>query len=95
METRIQLDKYGECVAEALPWWASLANYDYNHLGRIWFCWSDKVVVTQFHISSQVITCAVQVPETSEQFICSAVYASNCEVERRRLWEELRGTQAS
>lgn len=95
LETRVQHDKYGDCMAAALPGWASLANYDYHRLGRIWFCWSDKAVVTKLHMSSQVITCAVQIPETREQFICSAVYASNCEVERRLLWEELRGTRAA
>ena len=95
LETRVQLENYGECAAEALHGWATMANYEYNPLGRIWFCWSDRVVATRLHISSQVITCAIQIPETSEQFICSAVYASNCEVERRGLWEDLRGTQAA
>ena len=47
------------------------------------------------HKSSQAITCAVQIPETKEQFICSAVYASNFEVERRELWEDMRGTLAA
>ncbi|KAH0941015.1 hypothetical protein HID58_000652, partial [Brassica napus] len=75
--------------------WASIANYEFNPLGRIWFCWSERAVVTKLHSSAQVITCAVQIPESREQFICSAVYASNCEVERRSLWEDLRGTQAA
>ena len=95
LETRVQQEKYGDCLGAALPGWASMANYDFNPLGRIWFCWSDRVVVTRLHISSQIITCVVQIPETGEQFICSAVYASNCEVERRSLWEDLRGTQAA
>lgn len=95
LETRVQQDKYGDCLAAALPGWSSMANYEYNSLGRIWFCWSDKVVVTKLHISSQVITCAVQSPETGEKFICSAAYASNCEVERRILWDDLRGTKAA
>ena len=95
LETRVQHEKYGECMASALPEWASLANYDYHPLGRIWFCWSDKVIVTKLHMSDQIITCAVQVFETGEQFICSAVYASNSEAERRRLWDEIRGTQAA
>lgn len=95
LETRVQEDKYGVCVSAALPSWASIVNYEYHALGRIWFCWSEKVTVTKQHMSDQVITCAVQVLETGEQFVCSAVYASNCEMERRRLWEELRGTKAA
>lgn len=46
-------------------------------------------------MSSQIITCAIQIPETREQFICSAVYASNCMIERRQLWEALRGTRTA
>lgn len=71
LETRVQQDNYGVCLADALPGWASMANYEYNQLGCIWFCWSDKVVATRLHISSQVISYAIQIPETWEQFICS------------------------
>ncbi|XP_018473790.2 uncharacterized protein LOC108845015 [Raphanus sativus] len=95
LETRVQAGNFRGCMEAALPGWAAMANYNFNLLGRIWFCWSDKVVVTRLHSSSQVITCAIQIPETREQFICSAVYASNNEVERRALWADLRGTQAA
>lgn len=74
---------------------ATLTNYGHHHLGRIWFCWSDRVVVTQLHMSSQIITCAVQIPDTREQFICSAIYTFNTPSERMRLWQELRSTQAA
>ena len=95
LETRVQKENYGVCLEAALPGWASMANYEYSQLGHIWFCWTDKVVVTKLHVSSQVITCAVQSHETGEQFICSAAYASNSEMERRIMWDELRGTQAA
>ena len=95
LETRVQRDNYETCVGEALPGWASIANYEFNLLRRIWFCWSEGVVVTKLHSSTQIITCAVQIPESREQFICLAVYAFNCEVERRSLWEDLRGTHAA
>lgn len=62
----VQQENNGDCLAEALLGWDSIANYDYNHLGCIWLCWLNKVAVTRLHISSQVITCAVQVPETRE-----------------------------
>lgn len=46
-------------------------------------------------MSAQVITCAIQIPNTGEQFICSAIYAFNTAAERTQLWEELRGTRAA
>lgn len=46
-------------------------------------------------MSAQVITCAIQIPSTGEQFICSAIYAFNTVGERLSLWEDLRNTQAA
>lgn len=45
--------------------------------------------------SFQVVKCAVHIPETNEKFICSAIFSSNCEAERQRLWVELRGTESA
>ncbi|CDY44607.1 BnaCnng11560D [Brassica napus] len=42
-----------------------------------------------------MITCAVKVPETGEQFICSAIYAFNTAAERSHLWREIRETQSA
>ena len=94
IETRVQQENHIKRMEVALPGWSSLTNYEHHRLGHIWFCWSNKVVVTKLHMSSQVITCAIQIPETRDKFICSAVYASNCMTERRQLWEELKGTRA-
>lgn len=54
-----------------------------------------SVVATRLHMSAQVITCAIHIPSTAEQFICSAVYAFNAAAERIQLWEDLRGTRAT
>ncbi|CAN6990548.1 unnamed protein product [Brassica rapa subsp. trilocularis] len=86
---------FARCFNASLPNWNSLANYEYHPLGRIWFCWTNDVVATKLHMSAQVITCAIQIPNTGEQFICSAVYAYNTIAERLALWEELKGTQAA
>ncbi|CAN7074340.1 unnamed protein product, partial [Brassica oleracea var. botrytis] len=91
---RVQEGNFARCLNAALPNWNSLANYEYHPLGRIWFCWTNDVVATKLHMSAQVITCAIQIPNTGEQFICSAVYAFNTTGERLALWEELRGTPA-
>ncbi|KAH0866824.1 LOW QUALITY PROTEIN: hypothetical protein HID58_073846 [Brassica napus] len=77
VETRVQESNHQWCMIVAMPGWNSLTNYAYHPLGRIWFCWTDEVVVTRLHTSSQVITCAIQNPSTGEQYICSAIYAFN------------------
>ncbi|KAH0862586.1 hypothetical protein HID58_079797, partial [Brassica napus] len=93
VETRVQESNHQWCMNVAMPGWNSLTNYEYHPLGRIWVCWTDEVVVTRLHTSAQVITCAIQIPSTGEQYICSAIYAFNTAEERTRLWEELRGTK--
>ncbi|KAH0903430.1 LOW QUALITY PROTEIN: hypothetical protein HID58_042933, partial [Brassica napus] len=75
VETRVQESNHQWCMNVAMPGWNSLTNYAYHPLGRIWFCWTDEVVVTQLHTSAQVITCAIQNPSTGEQYICSAIDA--------------------
>lgn len=95
LETRVQAENHHRCMLAAMPNWNSLTNYAHHPLGRIWVCWNDQVVVTQLHMSAQVITCAIQIPNTGEQFICSAVYAFNTAANRNQLWEELRGAKAA
>lgn len=95
VETRVKQENHSKCMKAALPGWNSITNYDHHRLGKIWFCWSDKVQVSLLHMSSQVIACAIHVPETEEHFICSAIYASNFESERRQFWEDLRSTHAA
>lgn len=95
VETRVHESSHEMCMNAAMPGWNSLTNYSYHPLGRIWVCWTDQMVVTKLHMSAQVITCAIQVPSTGEQFICSAVYAFNTVADRTHLWEELRGTRAA
>ena len=94
-ETRVKQENHYKIMRSALPGWKSITNYDYNRLGKIWFCWKDEVVVTLLHKSAQIITCAVQNPVNGEQFICSAIYASNFMAERRLLWEDIRATRAA
>lgn len=92
LETRVQEGNYQEIVTTALPGWKSIANYEHHRLGRIWFCWKPEVTITLLHKSDQIISCAVQT-EQGDQFICSAIYASNFIAERRRLWDDIRATR--
>lgn len=95
LETRVQESNHKMCMLAAMPHWSSLTNYDFHPLGRIWVCWNDQVVVTKLHMSVQIITCAIQIPSSGEQFICSAIYVFNTAAERVQLWEELPGTRAA
>ncbi|KAL0826688.1 hypothetical protein Bca101_050365 [Brassica carinata] len=73
----------------------TMAKYEYHLLGKTWVCWTDNVVVTWLQMSAHVVTCAIQIPSTGEQFICSAVYTFNTVAEGTQLWEELQGTRAA
>lgn len=53
------------------------------------------MIVTQLSKSSQIISCVVQNPVTGEQFIFSAIYASNFTADRQTLWAEIRATQGA
>lgn len=95
IETRVQECNHQVIMSSALPDWCSVTNYEYHRLRRIWVSWREGFVVTVLHKSDQIISCAIQVVATGEQFICSAVYGSNFVAERRILWEEIRNTAAA
>lgn len=92
VEKRVQEDQFISVFNDALPGWNYQANYEHNRLGRIWFCWSPSVEVTPLSISSQLITCWVKM-EDGKQCLCSCVYASNFQMDRRVLWSELLDNQ--
>lgn len=52
--------------------------------------WKDTVRLTPVFKSEHIITCSVLMEGQEEEFFCSFIYASNDEVERRDLWEDLR-----
>lgn len=82
VETRVRERKFKKYMDADMPNWQVLTNYEYHQLGRIWLSWSDRVVATKLHMSDQIITCAIQIPDTGEEFICSAIYAHNTALER-------------
>lgn len=95
VETMVQECKFKRCMNAGVQNWQVLVNYDYHQLSIIWFCWSNEVVASKLHISDQIITCAIQIPGSGEQFICSAIYAHNTAAERTHLWNDLRATQTA
>ncbi|KAF2550515.1 hypothetical protein F2Q68_00033832 [Brassica cretica] len=51
--------------------------------------WSEEVKVCQVLTSAQMIKVWVRYKSTGDTFLCSFIYASNCALERRVLWEEM------
>lgn len=49
-EIRVRQDNHHNCMVASMPNWQSITNYGHPHLGRIWFCRSDKVVVRLFSL---------------------------------------------
>lgn len=92
LETRVQESKCQDIVQFALPCWSSITNYDCHRLGRIRFFWGPGVTITLLHKSAQIISCAVET-EVGDQFICSAIYASNFISDRRQLWADIQATR--
>uniref|UniRef100_A0A1J3EH56 Endonuclease/exonuclease/phosphatase domain-containing protein n=1 Tax=Noccaea caerulescens TaxID=107243 RepID=A0A1J3EH56_NOCCA len=95
LETRVLPEECSTVLFSCLPGWRILTNYDHHHLGRIWFCWSDGVEVTLLFSSAQIITCAVQIPQSGLCFMVSVVYAFNTEIDWRLMWDDIRATQAA
>lgn len=82
--------KFSRSFNATFPGWQCLHNYSHHRLGRIWVCWSEAVDVVPVLVSSQMITCLVRFKESNDIFLASFVYASNCMVERRELWREMK-----
>lgn len=91
IETRVQESNCHSIITATLPGWQYIHNYDHHRLRKIWVVWSDNVNVTLLCKSSQIITVWVT-SSTGEQFLCSCIYASNYQNERRHLWSDLINT---
>lgn len=52
-------------------------------------------MVTKLHMSDQIITCAIQVLGTGEQFFCSAIFGYNTAFYRLHLGRDLRATHSA
>ncbi|KAL1212565.1 hypothetical protein V5N11_036136 [Cardamine amara subsp. amara] len=89
IETHVQRSKQANFINALLPDWSFEDNYGFSELGKIWVLWHPSVRVTILSKSLQMISCEIKLPSYQSAFVISFVYASNCEVERRNLWEEM------
>lgn len=88
LETRVKEENYSRIFEYMFTGWKVETNYEYHRLGRIWVCWKDDTTVQILYKSSQIITCWVT-SGTGAQFMVSCIYASNFNVDRAMLWEEI------
>lgn len=94
IETHVKQPKHIKFINELLPGWSFVENYDFSELGKIWVMWHPTVKVDVISKSLQMITCDVLLPDTKSWIVISVVYASNDEVTRKALWQELRGSHS-
>ncbi|KAG7547431.1 Reverse transcriptase domain [Arabidopsis suecica] len=86
--TEVQ-SKSAKFINALLPGWFCDDNYNFSELGKIWILWHPSVKVSTISKSLQMITCEVELPNAVQPIVVSFVYASNVEVERLLLWDEL------
>ena len=90
LETRVKASNMDRICTSILHGWGFLHNYDHALLGRIWVCWNTSVVsIDAIHCIDQAILCYITVLKDNNSFLCSAIYASNNQIDRRVLWSHL------
>ena len=90
LETRVRTSNTDIIFSSILPGWGLLHNYDHALLGRIWVCGNSSVVsIAAMHCTDQAILCYITVLKDNSSFFCSAIYASNNQIDRRVLWSHL------
>ena len=90
LETRVRIHNRIRIFNSILPGWEMHHNYEHAALGRIWVCWNPRVVnLVDILCTDQAILCYITVLKDNNSFFCSAIYASNNQVERRVLWSHL------
>ena len=90
LETRVRIHNRVRIFNSILPGWEMHHNYDHAELGRIWVCWNPRVVkVNAILCNDQAIFCHISILSDNSSFFCSAIYASNNQVNRRALWSHL------
>lgn len=87
VETKVQKDKFKTIFDSTFPWWKAFTNYEHHRLGRIWVIWESSVDVHLVYKSAQMITCWVTLV-SGQQFLCTSIYISNFQDDRRVLWTE-------
>ena len=90
LKTRVRINNRVRNLNSILLGWELHHNYEHAELGRIWVCWNPRVVkIVHILCNDQAMLCYITVLEDNSFFLCSAIYASNNQVNRRVLWSHL------
>ena len=90
LETRVRASNKDKIFTSILSGWDLLQNYYHALLGRIWVCWNPSVVsIAAINCTDQAIFCYITVLKDNSSFFCSAIYASNNQIDKRVLCSHL------
>lgn len=76
-------------IANILPGWNIITNYEYASLERIWLLFDADIRMEVYCKSAQAIHCHTFSKTLMKYFFLSVVYGANSVVERKKLGEEL------
>ena len=96
LEARVRNSNKDIIFNSILPGWGLLHNYEHASLGRIWVCWNPRVVsIVALLCTDQAILCYITILKDNNSFFCSAIYASNNQIDKRVLWSHLQWCASS
>lgn len=78
-----------------LPGWSCLDNYSHAELGRIWVLYNAGISISMLSCVAHALHCHIYSLKLQRYFLLSVIYASNNDIERRSLWQELTEIHAS
>ncbi|XP_024015179.1 uncharacterized protein LOC112088921 [Eutrema salsugineum] len=85
LETRVREVNASAILSSLLPGWRIETNYEFADNGRIWLVWDPSISVMVFKKTNKFIHDLV----TNFSFLATFVYASNFEVQRLKLWDDI------
>lgn len=89
LETHIKRESGPSFIHRLLPNWISEDNFIPGESNRIMVFSDPFLSVVTYHKSDQMIVCGVFFLQFNHYFTVSFIYAMNCPIQRRRLWQEL------
>lgn len=95
LETRFKAKKFTKICDDTFPGWKAMNNYYFAINGTIWINWDPSVLELDY-LSGGDQYLHVKVHHILEgcTTLLSVVYASNSEIQRTTLWNQLRNLQA-
>lgn len=90
LETHVSEENAAQVAAGCLQGLCFDTNYLEVAGGRIWIVWDLALSVVVFQKSAQMVVCGIFDLDTQTSLTVGFVYAFNTEVQRRRLWDELK-----